>query len=252
MRQQRQEVLAHHPAHHRADRQPPRLLVGLGDEHLAHQPPVAAPRRAAADLRAPASTLSQCDATYAGLRFSDSGRKPRSPASLSVSEFFDSPATPIGGCGVLQRLDVRAQHAEHLLGPVDLPVLALVVERLLGGPQLQDDVQRLAGHVAVGARHAVDVVHRPVRRQPGRGDAEVQPTARRCGRASPPGWPARPGGGTAAGSRPGRCAAAPSATAPGRRAGRAPGAAPTARCGARRSTPRCSPSRSSSRRIARS
>ena len=25
--------------------------------------------------------------------------KPRSPASFSVSEFFDRPATPIGGCG---------------------------------------------------------------------------------------------------------------------------------------------------------
>ena len=30
--------------------------------------------------------------------------KPRSPASFSVSEFLESPATPIGGCGACNGL----------------------------------------------------------------------------------------------------------------------------------------------------
>ena len=47
MAEQRQEIFAHHPAHHVAGRELPRLLIGIGDEHLAHQPPVAAVRLAA-------------------------------------------------------------------------------------------------------------------------------------------------------------------------------------------------------------
>ena len=50
--QQRQEIFAHHPAHHAPDRQPPRLGVAVGDEDLAHQPPIGAARRAAAAPRA--------------------------------------------------------------------------------------------------------------------------------------------------------------------------------------------------------
>ncbi len=80
--------------------------------------------------------------------------------------------------GALQRLDVGAQHAEHLGRLADVPELALVVERLGGTPQLQDDLQRLAGHVAVDARHAVDVEHCPVARQARGGDAEIEPPAR--------------------------------------------------------------------------
>ena len=40
---------------------------------------------------------------------------------------------------------------------------------------LQDDLQCLSRHVAVLAGHAVDVEHRPVARQAGGGDAEIQP-----------------------------------------------------------------------------
>jgi len=40
MTEQRQKVLAHHPAHHVADGQLPRFLIGIGHEHLAHQPPI--------------------------------------------------------------------------------------------------------------------------------------------------------------------------------------------------------------------
>jgi hypothetical protein len=38
----------------------------------------------------------------------------------------------------------------------------------------QDDLQRLARHVAVLAGHAVDIEHRPVARQPAGGNAEIQ------------------------------------------------------------------------------
>jgi len=56
-----------------------------------------------------------------------------------------------------------------------VPILALVVERLLGAPQFEDDVESLAGHLAVLAGHAVDIEHRPVARQAAGGDPEIQP-----------------------------------------------------------------------------
>ncbi len=77
----------------------------------------------------------------------------------------------------LQRLDVGLEEVEHRVGLVHRPELALVGPRRILGPHLQDDLQRLAGHVAVLARHAVDVEHRPVARQAGGRDAEIQPTA---------------------------------------------------------------------------
>ncbi len=105
--------------------------------------------------------------------------KPRSPARASVSDFFERPATPIGGCGRCSGFEVRPQQSpEHLGRPIDLPELALVVKRLLARPELQDDVERLAGHLAVLTAHAVDVEHRPVARQPARRDAEVEPPLR--------------------------------------------------------------------------
>ena len=59
-----------------------------------------------------------------------------------------------------------------------LPELALVVEFRLVAPHPQDDVERLARHLAIDAGHAVDLEHRPVGRQPRRGDAEIQPALR--------------------------------------------------------------------------
>ena len=61
---------------------------------------------------------------------------------------------------------------------VDLPVFAGVLERRFLGPQLQDDVERLAGHFAVLPGVAVDVEHRPVARQAAGGDAEIEPALR--------------------------------------------------------------------------
>ena len=95
-----------------------------------------------------------------------------------MSEPLERPATPIGGCGLCSGLMCGSQHAEHLGRLADVPELALVVERLGRAPQLQDDLERLARHVAVDARHAVDVEHRPVARQARGGDAEVEPPAR--------------------------------------------------------------------------
>ena len=50
--EERQEVLVHHPAHHAAHREAPRLLVGLGDEDLADHAPDRAVGRAPAALGA--------------------------------------------------------------------------------------------------------------------------------------------------------------------------------------------------------
>ncbi len=73
---------------------------------------------------------------------------------------------------------MRPQGFQHQLGAGHVPVFAGVVERLLFGPQPQNDVERLAGHLAVLAGVAVDVEHRPVARQPARGDAEIEPALR--------------------------------------------------------------------------
>src|SRR5690606_38571302 len=49
---------------------------------------------------AAASIVSQWLFTYLKFRLSDSGMKPRSPATFNVSELGLSPDTAIGGCGV--------------------------------------------------------------------------------------------------------------------------------------------------------
>ena len=74
-------------------------------------------------------------------------------------------------------LEMRFQEVEHGVGFCHRPELALVGEWRIFGPHPQDDFQRLAGHVAVLAGHAVDVEHRPVARQAGRRHAEIQPAA---------------------------------------------------------------------------
>ena len=75
----------------------------------------------------------------------------------------------------LQRLDVRFEEIEHRLGLGHRPEFALVGPGRVLGPHLQDDLQRLAGHVAVLAGHAVDIEHRPVARQAASRDAEIEP-----------------------------------------------------------------------------
>ncbi len=80
-----------------------------------------------------------------------------------------------GRVRLLERDDVRPERIEHRPGLGDVPVFALVVEFRLVAPQAQDDVERLARHVAVLARHAVHVEQGPVARQPARGHPEVEP-----------------------------------------------------------------------------
>ena len=101
--------------------------------------------------------------------------KPRSPASFSVSEFLDRPGDADRRMRRLQRLDVRFEEVEHRVRLGHRPELALVGEGRGLAPELQDDLQRLARHVAVLAGHAVDIEHRPVARQAAGGDAEIEP-----------------------------------------------------------------------------
>ncbi|MBA7712262.1 hypothetical protein ES703_121234 [subsurface metagenome] len=173
MAEQRQEIFAHHPAHHVAGRELPGLFVGIGNEHLAHQPPVGAVRLAA------------------GFR---SARLHRFPVAadigrVEVEAHRDEAALArklqrVGALGKprhadrrmrrLLRLDVRLEEIEHRLGLVDRPELALVGPGRVLGPHFQDDLQRLARHVAVLAGHAVDIEHRPVAGKPAGGDAKIQ------------------------------------------------------------------------------
>src|SRR5262249_14157190 len=51
----------------------------------------------------------------------------------------------------------------------------VVGERRGLGPKFQDDLERLARHVSILARHPIDIEHRPVARQARSRDAKVQP-----------------------------------------------------------------------------
>ena len=92
-----------------------------------------------------------------------------------MSEPLERPATPIGGCGACFGLRCGLRKSNIDVGLVHRPELALVGPGRVLGPHLQDDLQRLARHVAVLAGHAVDVEHRPVARQARCRDAEIQP-----------------------------------------------------------------------------
>ena len=78
----------------------------------------------------------------------------------------------------LERRDVRLERVDHRAGLGYVPVLALVIELGFVAPEAQDDVECLARHLAVLARIAVDVEHRPVAGQAARRHAEVEPTLR--------------------------------------------------------------------------
>jgi hypothetical protein len=80
--------------------------------------------------------------------------------------------------GLLERLDVRTQALQHRPGLRDVPVFAGVVEGFVLGPQLQDDVERLAGHLTVLPGIAVDIEQCPIAGQPTGGDAEIEPALR--------------------------------------------------------------------------
>ncbi|MGY2938830.1 hypothetical protein ACVWZ6_008432 [Bradyrhizobium sp. GM6.1] len=104
--------------------------------------------------------------------------KPRSPASFSVSEFFEKPSDADRRVRRLQRLDVGFQEVEHRVRLGHRPEFALVGPGRGIAPHLQNDLQRLARHVAVLSAHAVDIEHGPVARQAARRDAEIEPTSR--------------------------------------------------------------------------
>src|SRR5215813_12869445 len=65
----------------------------------------------------------------------------------------------------------------HQLRILHGPVPTCVSEWLIGRPELQDDVERLAHHEAVDAVSAIDVKHFPITRQTGRRNAKVEPPA---------------------------------------------------------------------------
>src|SRR5436190_797280 len=98
---------------------------------------------------------------------------------------------------LLQRLEVWPQQSEHLGWAIDLPKLALIVKWFLAAPELEDDLERFAGHLAVLPAHAVDVEHRPIARQPARRSTPRRSRARR-----PSAGPADPTSGRRAGSAP--------------------------------------------------
>ena len=79
----------------------------------------------------------------------------------------------MGGCGVLEGLDVTAHQAvEHRRNPVGVPVLSAVLPRPVLGPDAQHDLERFAGHLAVLTVLAVHIEERPVARDTAGADAE--------------------------------------------------------------------------------
>ena len=169
--EQRQEILVHHAAHHAVYRQAHGFLIRVRDEHLPHHAPVAAGGGAAGAFGA------FLDRRPMG---GDIGRVEVQAERQEAVLARHLQGVGVGGQAgdadrrmrMLQRLQVRLEDAEHFLGLVDVPELAAVLEAGFVAPEAQDDIQGLAGHLPVGAGHAVDVEHRPVAGQAGGGDAE--------------------------------------------------------------------------------
>ena len=154
----------------------PGFLVGIGDEHLAHHSPVLPVRLAAglggADLDGlpVAADIGRVE-VEAHRDIAALARELQRVGALAQAGDADRRMRR------LHRLEVRLQEIEHHVGLGHVPEFAVVGPRRILGPHLQDDLQRLAGHVAVLAGHAVDMEHRPVARQAGSGDAEIEPAA---------------------------------------------------------------------------
>jgi hypothetical protein len=73
---------------------------------------------------------------------------------------------------------MRTQRPQHQIRLGHLPIFARVVERLFLGPQFEDDLERLASHLAVLPGIAVDVEHSPIARQSAGGDTKIEPSLR--------------------------------------------------------------------------
>ena len=121
--EQREEVLTHHAAH-RAGRELPRLLVGVGDEHLAHQAPVVAVRRAPA----------LGGALHHGVPMAGDIGRVEVEAERDAAELagelqrvgvLAQPGDADRRMRRLQRVEVGVQDIEHLGGLGRRPVLAL-------------------------------------------------------------------------------------------------------------------------------
>src|SRR6185437_9975271 len=64
------------------------------------------------------------------------------------------------------------ERAHHRIRHIDVPVLTLVLETAVALPYLDNDIQRLARHVAILALHAIHAEQLPIARQSTRADAE--------------------------------------------------------------------------------
>src|SRR3984893_8861777 len=148
-----------------------RLLVGIGDENLAHDPPILPARspsatpcalehrvpmrgdvaRAHVEAERHETVLAgELERLRAWIKTGDSDRRMR----------------------LLQRPQMMAQRAQHRSRHVDAPELALVFEAAVAFPDLEHDLERFAGHVAVDALQTVDAEQLPVARQAARADAQ--------------------------------------------------------------------------------
>src|ERR1700730_16022825 len=116
--------------------------------------------------RAPSSTDSQWLPAEAGVQVEAHRQEPVLAGELQGLRALADAGDTDWRIRLLQRSDVWPQGAQHQIGLGHFPIFAGIVERFLRGPPLEDDVERLARHLAVLPGIAVDVEHRPVARQP--------------------------------------------------------------------------------------
>ena len=171
--EQRQQVVVPNAPQHAVQRQVAGFLVGVRDIHVPNQAPVGARRCPAGALRPLLDGFPVAAAIIVV-----QGQAHGDEAALAGDHQRGRLVADGRHSDRRMRLLVGAQEelqgAVHGLRNVHVPVLALVLERPVVLPDLQDDVQGFARHVPVFAVVAIDVEQRPVAGQAAGAHAEQE------------------------------------------------------------------------------
>ena len=160
-------------AQHAVECQVAGLLVSVSDVHIADQTPVGAGGCAAGAGGALFDGFPVA-ATVVGVEGQAHGDEAALAGDHQSGGFVANRRHAYGRVRLLVGPQEEFQGAVHGLRNAHVPVLAFVLERPVVRPDLQYDVQGLAGHVPVLAVVAVHVEQRPVGGQPAGSHAEQE------------------------------------------------------------------------------